>query len=113
MYCIGAADLPPPMNVPELRSVTSSIYDVIVPDELKIYNYPSVLFRLEAQSQPGEYVYQSMVDVTFALPNVTMIEYILDLSSYSGLSLNISYAFVTNIGISNFSQTTEVYVPGY
>ena len=101
------------MNAPELRSVTSHIYDVIVPDELKMYSYPSVLFRLEALSQPGEYVYQWLVDVTFALPDVSMMEYILDLSSYSGLSLNIAYAFVTNTSISNFSQTTEVHVSGH
>ena len=107
--------MPSPTNAPELNKATIRLYDVSIPDELDMYmeEYPSLLFRLEAQSQPGEYVYQWMVDVTFALPDVTMMEYMLDLSSYSGLSLNIAYAFVTNTSVSNFSDTTEVHVPGY
>ena len=114
MYqCIVAARMPSPMNAPELDKVTNRLYDVIVPDELGMDGYPSLLFRLEDQSKPGEYVYQWMVDVTFALPNITMMEYMLDLSSYSGLSLNIAYAFVTNTSVSNFSDTAEVHVPGY
>ena len=107
--------MPSPMNAPELKKVTIRLYDVILPDELDMYmdEYPSLLFRLEDQSKPGEYVYQWMLDVTFALPNVIMMEYMLDLSSYSGLSLNIAYAFVTNTSVSNFSDTAEVHIPGY
>ena len=107
--------MPSPMNPPELEKVTIPLYDVILPDELDMYmdGYPSLLYRLEDQSKPGEYVYQWMVDVTFALPNITMMEYMLDLSSYSGLSLNIAYAFVTNTSVSNFSDTAEVHIPGY
>ena len=107
--------MPSPINAPELDNVTIRLYDVIVPDELDLYmdRYPSLLFRLEDQSKPGEYVYQWMVDVTFALPDITMMEYMLDLSSYSGLSLNIAYAFVTNTSVSNFSDTVKVHVPGY
>ena len=103
------------MNAPRLDKVTIRLYDVILPDELDMYmdGYPSLLFRLEDQSKPGEYVYQWMVHVTFDLPNITMMEYMLDLSSYSGLSLNIAYAFVTNTSVSNFSATAEVHVPGY
>ena len=107
--------MPSPINAPELDSVAIHLYDVIVPDELDMYmdGYPSLLFRLEDQSKPGEYVYQWMVDVTFDLPDITMMEYMLDLSSYSGLSLNIAYSFVTNTSVSNFSDTAEVHVPGY
>ena len=85
------------------------IYDVDIPIEieLQVYDNPSLLFRIEDQSQPGEYVYQWMVDVVFDLPDVTMVEYLLNLNTFIGHRVNIAYAFATEQGLSEYSDTVE------
>ena len=102
---------PPPLTAPELTQVGSQqIYDVNMPDELQIFSNPSLVFRIEDQLQPGEYVYQWMVDVMFELPTVTMMEHMLDLSSYIGQTVNVSYAFATSMGLSEYSEAVEIHV---
>ena len=99
------------MNAPELTRMvdTQEIYDVgnIVEIENEVYDNPSLLFRIEDQSQPGVYVYQWMVDVVFDFPDVTIVEYLLDLNTFVGHTLNIAYAFATEEGLSEFSDTVE------
>ena len=88
------------------------MYDVFIPEELELFKseHPSLVFRIEDQSQPGEYVYQWMVDVIFELPIVTMVEYMLDLSSYIRQTVNVSYAFATNMSFSEYSESVEIHV---
>ena len=116
MHLPTTAVLPKPMNAPVLTRVVDNqqIYDVGIPIEieLQVYDNPSLVFRIKDQSQPGEYVYQWMVDVMFNLPEITMMEYLLDLASYSGQSINISYAFVTSMGLSEYSESAMIQVPG-
>ena len=102
------------MTAPELTRMAQNIYDVSIPSELEILTSgsSSLVFRIEDSSQPGEYVYQWMVDVMFDLPEITMIEFLLDLASYSGRSLNISYAFATDNGLSEYSESAIVQIPG-
>ena len=103
------------MSAPELMPMgTEGIYDVSLPAEFEndVFKNPSLVFRIENQSQPGVYVYQWFVDVEFDWPHVTMIEFLLDLSSYSGLSLNVSYAFATDEGISEYSESVGVQYTG-
>ena len=102
------------MTAPELTRMAQGIYDVSIPSELEVLTSgsSSLVFRIEDSSQPGEYVYQWMVDVMFDLPEITMMEYLLDLASYSGRSLNISYAFATDNGLSEYSESTTVQISG-
>ena len=105
------------MSAPELMPMdnTTGIYDVSLPAEFEndVLKNPSLVFRIENQSQPGVYVYQWFVDVMMIKwPDVTMIEFLLDLSSYSGLSLNVSYAFATDEGISEYSESVGVQYTG-
>ena len=106
------AVLPKPMNAPVLIRVADNqqIYDVGIPIEieLQVYDNPSLLFRIEDQSQPGEYVYQWMVDVVFDLPEITMMEYLLNLNTFIGRTVNIAYAFATKQGLSEYSDTVEL-----
>ena len=102
------------MAAPELTRMPQNIYNVSIPSELEMLtsDSSSVVFRIEDSSQPGEFIYQWMVDVMFDLPEITMVEYLLDLASYSGQSLNISYAFATDMGLSEYSESAIVHVPG-
>ena len=113
MY-ITTAHSPPPMTAPELTRMAQNIYDVSIPSELEMLTSgsSSLVFQIEDSSQSGEYIYQWMVDVMFDLPEITMVEYLLDLASYSGRSLNISYAFATDNGLSEYSESVIVQVPG-
>ena len=110
------AVFPKPVNAPVLTRVVDNqhIYDVDIPIEieLQVYDNPSLLFRIEDQSQPGEYVYQWMVDMMFDLPEITMMEYLLNLNTFIGRRVNISYAFATDNGLSEYSASTIVQVPG-
>ena len=107
------AGLPKPVNPPVLTRLMDNqeIYDVGNLSKIETDN-PSLVFRIEDQSQPGEYVYQWMVDVMFDLPEITMMEYILNLNAFTGRSLNISYAFATDMGLSEYSESAIVEVPG-
>ena len=116
-YAIPAtATLPEPMNIPVLTRTMDhqEFYDISIPIEieLQVYDNPSLLFRIEDQSRPGEYVYQWMVDVTFNLPEITMVEYLLNLNTFIGRRVNISYAFATENGLSEYSEPAVVQVPG-
>ena len=105
---------PSPMAAPELTQMPQNIYDVSIPSELEMLtsDSSSLVFRIEDSSQPGEFIYQWMVDVMFDLPEITMVDYLLDLASYGGRSLNISYAFATDMGLSEYSESATVQVPG-
>ena len=102
------------MAAPELTRMPQNIYDVSLPSELEMLtsDSSSFVFQIEDSSQPGEFVYQWMVDVMFDFREVTMVEYLLDLASYSGRSLNILYAFATDMGLSEYSESATVEVPG-
>ena len=105
------------MNPPELIHMgiaTQNIYTVVISDDLELimFSNPSLVFRIEAQSQPGDYVYQWMVDVEFDRPTVNLMEFTLDLTLYSGQSVNVAYAFATDVGISQYSAATVIDVPG-
>ena len=105
------------MNPPELIRMgiaTQNIYIVDISDdhELIMFSNPSLVFRIEAQSQPGDYVYQWMVDVEFDRPTVNLMEFTLDLNLYSGQSVNVAYAFATDMGLSQYSAATVIDVPG-
>ena len=105
------AGLPKPVNPPMLTRLMDNqeIYDIGSLSEIenKVYDNPSLVFRIEDQSQPGEYVYQWMVDVMFDLPEITMMEYLLNLNTFIGRRVNISYAFATELGLSEYSDTVE------
>ena len=105
------------MNSPELirLDIANQItYTVDISDdhELMMFSNPSLVFQIEAQSQPGHFVYQWMVDVEFDLPTVNLMEFTLDLNSYSNQSVNVAYAFATDVGLSNYSEATLIDVPG-
>ena len=110
------AGLPKPLNPPMLTRLMDNqqIYDIgnLNEIETELYDNPSLLFRIEDSSQPGEYVYQWMVDVMFDLPEITMMEYLLNLNTFTGPSLNIAYAFATDMGLSEYSESAIVEVPG-
>ena len=119
-YLPTTAVLPKPMNPPVLTRVVDNheIYDVGIPVEieLEVYNNPTLLFRIEDQSQPGEYVYQWMVDVMFehtvmyGFPDVIMMEYLLDIKTFIGHRVNIAYAFATEMGLSEYSDTVQLHL---
>ena len=105
------------MNPPALIRMgiaTQNIYTVNISDdhELIMFSNPSLVFRIEAQSQPGDYVYQWMVDVEFDRPTVNLMEFTLDLNLYSGQRVNVAYAFATDMGLSQYSAATVIDVPG-
>ena len=106
------ADLPKPVNPPMLTRLMDNqqIYDIGNLNEIenKVYDNPSLVFRIEDQSQPGEYVYQWMVDVMFDLPEITVVEYLLNLNTFIGRRVNIAYAFATEQGLSEYSDTVEL-----
>ena len=108
-YLHTTAVIPKPVSPPVLTRVVENqeIYDVSIPVEPRVYHNPSLLFRIEHQSQPGEYVYQWMVDVVFDRPDVTMMEYLLNLNTFIGRRVNIAYAFATEQGLSEYSDTVE------
>ena len=110
------AGLPKPLNPPVLTRLMDNqeIYDIgnLSEIETELYDNPSLLFQIEDQSQPGEYVYQWMMDVVFDLPEITVVEYILNLNTFTGRSLNIAYAFATDMGLSEYSESAIVDVLG-
>ena len=110
----STAVLPKPMNAPVLmRTIENQeIYDISTSfeSELEGYDNPSVLFRIEDHSRPGKYVYQWMVDVVFNLPEVKMVEYLLNLNAFIGRTVNISYAFATYMGPSEYSDPVELHL---
>ena len=101
-------NLPRPLAPPVLERVNSrEIYSVDIPIELEMYQRPSVVFRIEVQ--PGQYVYQWMVDIAVASrQDVVIMEFLLDLSTFAGRTVNVSFAFATEDGFSAYSQSTKV-----
>ena len=110
MIVVLPALLPAPMGAPELEQMPQNIYDVLIPSEVDLYGDTSVVFRIETET--GDHYYQWMVDVEIDYPVVSVVEYLLDLSAYTGQRLNVSYAFATITGISEFSADAVVQVPG-
>ena len=106
----AAVQMPAPTTAPELMQVSKNIYSIVIPSEVDLYEYSSVVFRIETEM--GGYYYQWMVDVVFEWPDVSIIEYLLDLSPYTGQRLNIAYALAANMDISEYSANSVVHVPG-
>ena len=114
--CTCTARPSSPKAPPQLTRMAQNIYDVSIPSELEMEmltsGSSSLVFQIEDSSQSGEFVYQWMVNVMFDLPEITMVEYLLDLASYGGRNLNIAYAFATDNGLSEYSEPAVVQVPG-
>ena len=96
------------MGPPVLERLNNAeMYSIDVPAELELYNYPSVVFRIEVQ--PGEYIYQWMVDVSISFSSgIFIMDFLLDLSTFTGQPVQVSYAFATEDGFSEYSEATEV-----
>ena len=78
------------------------VYDVIIPSELDASEYPSLVFRIE--TQPGQYTYQWMVNIDTNFVDATITDYILDLVSFTGRTISVSFAYATLNGFSEYSE---------
>ena len=93
-----------------LTLVSDYTYDVSINvEELEMFDNPSLVFRIETEGV--DVFYQWMVAVEVG-PIVTVMDYILDLTPYAGRSLSVSYAFATTRGISDYSQSVPINLPG-
>ena len=113
--CVPLADeeLLAPLSGPDLVRINQTLtYEVAIPEELGLFDAPSLVFRIEDQSSPGDYVYQWMVDVQFDLPSVSLNPPVVDLTAYSCRTVSVSYAFATTMGLSEYSTATVINVPG-
>ena len=110
---LAGEDLMAPLSGPDLVRIHETLtYEVAVPEELSRFDIPSLVFRIEDQSSPGDYVYQWMVDVQFDRPSVNLNPPVVDLTAYSCGTVNVSYAFATTMGLSEYSTATVIDVPG-
>ena len=90
-----------------IRGKNPAIYSIHVPSDVQLYNNSSFMFRIE--TQPRDYVYQWNAHVIFDdITEVMIMENFLNLSVYAGLSINVSYSYVTKDGILAFSEPTEI-----
>ena len=113
--CVSLADedLVAPLSGPNLTQINGKHpYEVAIPEELRMFDKPSLVFRIEDQSSPGEYVYQWMVDVQFDRSSVSLSPPVVDLAAYSCRTVSVSYAFATTMGLSEYSTATVIDVPG-
>ena len=114
--CVPLADedIMAPLSGPDLVRIRGTLtYEVAIPEEFSIFDTPSLVFRIEDQSSPGDYVYQWMVDVQFFNHYlVSLNPSVVDLTAYSCRTINVSYAFATTIGLSEYSAATVIDVPG-
>ena len=80
------------------------VYDVIIPSELETFasEYPSLVFRIE--TQPGQYTYQWMVNIDTTFVDATITDYILDLVSFTGHTISVSFAYAILNGFSEYSE---------
>ena len=115
---LAGEDLLAPLSGPDLVRISKELtYEVAIPEELGLFDAPSLVFRIEDQSSPGDYVYQWMVDVQFDLPSVSLNPPVVNLTAYSCRTVSVSYAFATTmgllaIGLSEYSTATVIDVPG-
>ena len=113
--CVPLADedLMAPLSGPDLVRIRGTLtYKVAIPEEFSIFDTPSLVFRIEDQSSPGDYVYQWMVDVQFYHYFVSLNPSVVNLTAYSCRTINVSYAFATTMGLSEYSAATVIDVPG-
>ena len=112
-----------PIRPPSLTPMNDdeALYEVDNPLELEVYmsefevegrDIPSFIFQVE--HQPGQFVYQWMVDILILVDKITVTEGLLNLSGFQkGSTVNVSYAYVTaDSGISPYSDPTPVKLPG-
>ena len=122
---LAGEDLMAPLSGPDLVRIHETLtYEVAIPEELSLFDTPSLVFRIEDQSSPGDYVYQWMVDVQYSYQEVLRFRYIfdrtsvslnplvVDLTAYSCGTVSVSYAFATTMGLSEYSTATVIDVPG-
>ena len=110
---LAGEDLMAPLSGPDLVRINQTLtYEVAIPEELGLFDTPSLVFRIEDQSSPGDYVYQWMVDVHFDLPSVSLNPLVVNLTAYSCRTVSVSYAFATTMGLSEYSTATVIDVPG-
>ena len=110
---LAGEDLMAPLSGPDLVRISGELtYEVAIPEELGLFDTPSLVFRIEDQSSPGDYVYQWMVDVQFDRSSVSLNPLVVDLTAYSCRTVSVSYAFATTMGLSEYSTATVIDVPG-
>ena len=80
--------------------------------ELEMFDNPSIVFQIEYR--PGMFVYHWMVDVIMTSSEITIADFLLDLTSFPAESrLNVSFAYVTEeSGLSTFSDPTTIQLSG-
>ena len=104
----GTAALSKPAP-PELTHTTDQgLYDVTIPSEILESEYSSVVFRIETQS--GEEFYQWMVDIEYSLPDIAVVDFLLDLSVFAGQSISVSLAYATLDGFSTYSDLAQFHL---
>ena len=110
---LAGEDLMAPLSGPDLVQNNGTLtYEVAIPEELSLFDTPSLVFRIEDQSSPRDYVYQWMVGVHFDLPSVSLNPLVVNLTAYSCRTVSVSYAFATTMGLSEYSTATVIDVPG-
>ena len=102
------------MNRTSLQRISGTfLYEAAPPMEASMFDKSSLVFRVEDQSSPGDYVYQWMVNVQFNNSKITIAESsLVDLTPYSCRTVNVSYAIASDMGMSKYSPTAVIQVPG-
>ena len=114
---LAGQDLLAPLSGPDLVRISEELtYEVAIPEEVSMFDTLSLVFQIEDQSSPGDYVYQWMVDVLFDT-SVSLNPLVVNLTAYSCRTVSVSYAFVatmglSTIGLSEYSTATVIDVPG-
>lgn len=92
----------------------STVYTVNVtsfPNDL-VMSFTSIVFRIEDQSSPGNYIYQWISEILSDGNNNILQEYKLDLLDYTCRTISVSYAFVTAEGMWGYSDPLTIEVVG-
>ena len=103
------------MNRTSLQRISGTfLYEAAPPMEASMFDKSSLVFRVEDQSSPGEYVYQWMVNVQFNnfINNTIAESFVVDLTPYSCRTVNVSYAIASDMGMSKYSPAAVIQVPG-
>ena len=104
-----------PMNRTSLERISGTyLYEAAPPMEASMFDKSSLVFRVEDQSSPGDYVYQWMVNVQFNNSNNNTVaeSSLVDLTPYSCRTVNVSYAIASDMGMSSYSPAAVIQVPG-
>ena len=102
------------MNRTSLERISGTfLYEAAPPMKASMFDKSSLVFRVEDQSSPGDYVYQWTVNVQFNNSKITIAESsLVDLTPYSCRTVNVSYAIASDTGVSRYSPAAVIQVPG-